>query len=325
MRRRELIKAIAGAAVFAPVTVRAQQQMLVIGFLHAASREQNTHVIDGFTQGLSEAGYVQGRNVQIEYRWADGRYEQMTAMAAELVGRNVTAILAGALPAAIAAKAATKTTPIVFVMGADAVQHGLVRSFNRPGGNITGVSQLYRELGAKRLEILREIMPRGALIGVMVNSRNPNTNDHLAEIRAAAGRVGQKIEVFDAFSERDIDGAFANLIERKAGALLISDDPILTTRRDQIIVLAARHALPTIYYAREFVLAGGLISYGSVSTDNYRHGGIYIGRILGGTKPADLPVLQPSKFELVINQRAANALGLKIPSTMLARADEVIE
>lgn len=325
MKRREFIALVGGAATW-PVVARAQQPaMPVVAFLHAASPEANAHVVRGFHRGLNETGYVVGRNVQIEYRWANGQYDQMPAMAKEFIDRKVNAILAGALPAAIAAKAMTSTVPVVFVMGADAVKLGLVASLNRPGGNITGVSQLYRELGAKRLEILREIVPSTGLIGVMVNSRNPNTTDHLTEVRTAASSVGQKIEVLDAFSKGDIDAAFANLVARKAGALLISDDPILSVRRDQIITLAARHALPTIYYTREFVVAGGLISYGSVSEDNYRQGGIYVGQILGGAKPSDLPILQPSKFELVINQKAAKALGLNIPPTVIARADEVIE
>ena len=325
MRRRKFLKVLAGSAAAWPLAAHAQQASPVVGFLHAASAAANSGVVVGFRQGLREAGYSEGQNLQIEYRWADGQYDRMTPLATEFANRNVAAILAGALPAAIAAKAATSTIPIVFVMGADAVKFGLVASLNRPGGNVTGVSQLYRELGAKRLEILREIAPSTALIAVMVNSRNPNTEDHLAEIQTAARSIGQQIEVFDAFSSSDIDAAFARIAERKAAALLLSDDPVLTVRRDQIIAQAARHQLPAIYYAREFAADGGLVSYGSVSRDNYRQAGVYVGRILGGAKPADLPILQPSKFELVINLKTAKALGLKISPAIIARADETIE
>jgi putative tryptophan/tyrosine transport system substrate-binding protein len=324
MRRRKFIQVLAGSVAW-PLTAHAQQTAPVVGFLHAASADANAHVLVGFRQGLKEAGFIEGQNVQIEYSWADGRYDRMTPLAAEFVNRKVAAILAGALPAAIAAKAATSTIPIVFVMGADAVKFGLAVSLNRPGGNITGVSQLYRELGAKRLEILREIALSRGLIAVLVNSRNPNTEDHLAEIRTAAQSIGQQIEVFDAFSESDIDTAFSQIAERKAAALLLSDDPVLTVRREQVIAQAARHRLPAIYYAREFAAEGGLLSYGSVSADNYRQAGVYVGRILGGAKPADLPILQPSKFELVINLKTAKALGLKVSPAIIARADETIE
>jgi putative ABC transport system substrate-binding protein len=324
MHRRRFMTAIAGAGAW-PLIARSQPALPTIGFLHAASQEPNAHVVSGFRQGLAEAGYIEGQNVRIEYRWADGQYERMGEMAEDFVRRNVAAIMAGALPAAIAAKKATATIPIVFVMGADAVQLGLVASLNRPGGNITGVSQLYRDLGAKRLEMLREIVPEAGLIGILVNSRNPNTQDHLTLIENAAGSLLQPIVVVDAFSEPDIDRAFATLAGRGAKALILSDDPVLTVRREQIIRLADRYALPAIYYAREFVTEGGLISYGSVSSDNYRQGGIYVGRILGGAKPADLPILQPSKFEMVINLKAAKRLGLRIPSGVIARADDVIE
>jgi len=325
MRRRDFLGVLGSASAVWPLVARAQQAMPLVGFLHAASQQPNAHVVTAFVQGLKDAGYVQGQNLQIEYRWAEGQYDRMAPMAQEFVDRKAAVILAGALPAAIAAKQVTATVPIVFVIGADAVKFGIVESLNRPGGNVTGVSQLYRELGAKRLELLREIVPPTALIGVLINSRNPNTEDHLAQINAAARSVGQQVAVFDAFSQRDIDMAFSGLVARKAGALLLSDDPVLTVRRDQIIALAARHKLPTIYYTREFVSAGGLISYGSATGDNYRQGGIYVGRILSGAKPADLPVLQPSRFELVINLKTAKALGLSVPPAVIARSDEVIE
>jgi putative tryptophan/tyrosine transport system substrate-binding protein len=330
MRRREFISLIGGAAVAPialPLAARAQQaEKPVIGVLHSQSPSAYTlSVTDAFRQGLGETGHVDGRNVALDLRWAEARYERLPALAAEFVNQRVAVIAAASLPSALAAKAATSTIAIVFVSGADPVKLGLVASLNRPGGNLTGVTQLFGLLGAKRLELLREVVPAPALIAVLSNPDNPNAETHLNEVAAAARAIGQPIEVFNAGTEDRIEAEFARLAQRKAGALLVADDPVFTDRHPQIVALAARYAVPTMYYARYFAVAGGLMSYGSVVEDNYRQAGIYAGRILNGAKPADLPVLQPTRFALVINLKTAKTLGLTVPETLLARADEVIE
>ncbi len=301
--------------------------MPVIGFLNGASSETFAHLAAAFRQGLSEAGYVEGRNVAIEYRWAEGEYDRLPALAAELVRRQVAVIAAGGgVAAALAAKAATTTIPIVFSGGGgDPVKLGLVASLNRPGGNVTGVSILTAALGAKRLGLLRELLPSATLIAVLINPTNPNSEIQLKDIEEAARTVGQQIFILYASNERDFDAAFAIIVERRAGALVVGADPYFNSRRDQLAGLAARHAIPAMYEQREFAVAGGLASYGTSLTDSFRQVGDYAGRILKGEKPADLPVMQPTRFELVINLKTATALRLTVPPTLLARADEVIE
>jgi putative ABC transport system substrate-binding protein len=282
--------------------------------------------VAGFRQGLSEAGYVDGRNVTIEFRWAEDRSDRFSALAADLVGRQVTVIVTSAGTAlALAAKAATPTIPIVFVMGADPVKFGLVASLGRPGGNLTGVSFLFNVLVSKRLQLLHELAPTARVIGVLVNPNNPNAVSDTKDVEAAARALRLQTHVVTARTRRDLDTAFASLVEQRVGALLVAPDLFFVGARDRLTDLAARQALPTIYDRREQVSAGGLISYGTDMTDAHRHAGIYAGRILKGAKPADLPVLQPTKFELIINLKTAKALGLTIPPSLLARADHVLE
>ena len=327
MKRRTFIAGLGGAAAAGawPLRLSAQQAMPVIGFISSSSFVASADQLAGFRRGLSEAGLVEGRNVAIEYRWSEGQYDRLPPMMAELVSRTASVILASGLPATFAAKASAATIPIVFVIGADPVTSGVVARLNRPGGNITGISQFYGALGGKRLEMLRDIVPSAATIAVLSDPNNPNAESHLNDVRAAASAMGQKIETGAARTEAEIDAAFAAFMRARASALLVADDPFFTVRRAQIISLAAQHQLPAIYYAREFPAAGGLISYGSPSSDNYRLAGGYIVRILKGDKAGDLPVLQPTKFEMVLNLKTAKALGLTIPPTLLARADEVIE
>jgi putative ABC transport system substrate-binding protein len=325
IRRRECILTLGGAAAW-PLTARAQQPaMPVIGWLGPDSRASEDFRVVPFRQALKEAGYSEGQNIGIEYRWAEGHHERLPAMAADLVRRQVTVLAPTSLPAALAAKSATTTIPIVFTIAGDPVQVGLVASFNRPGGNITGVSQYLSALAAKRLELLRELVPTAAIIGVLVN---PNLQDAVwqsKEVKEAARIVGQQVHVVNTNSEGDLNTAFATLVQLKAGAIFVTADPLFTGHRDQLIALAARHKIPAIYGVREFVSAGGLMSYGSNLADGYRQAGVYVGRILKGAKPNDLPVVQPTKFELTINLKTARALGLDVPPTLLARADEVIE
>jgi putative ABC transport system substrate-binding protein len=326
MKRREVIILLGGAAAAWPLAARAQQPaMPVVGFLGSSTQADWAHLVAAFRRGLGEAGFADGQNVAIEFRWADGQYDRLPAFAAEFVRHPVTVIAAASLPAALVAKAATSRIPVVFASGGDPVRDGLVASLNRPGGNVTGVTNFFGELGAKRLELLRELAPGAGMIAVLINPRNPNAAARLADVQAGARTAGQQIEIFKASNANEIDAAIADLTRQHARALLVGDDPIFITRRNQLVASAARHRLPAIYYIREFALAGGLISYGISFTDSYRRFGGYVGRILKGEKPADLPVQQPTRFELVINLKTARALGLALPPTLLARADEVIE
>jgi putative ABC transport system substrate-binding protein len=325
MHRRRFI-ALLGGAIALPWAGAAQQKaMPVIGFLGIESPESDTLRVTPFRRGLNETGYVEGQNVAIEYRWAPGQYDQLPALAADLVRRQVTVIAAGGIPSAFAAKAATSTIPIVFAAGIDPVQSGLVASLNRPGGNITGVAILTAELAAKRLDLLHELVPTATVVALLVNPADPVTDVETRNLQDAARSLGLKLHILPASTASEIDAAFGSLVELRAGALVVSTDPFLTNQRAQIVALAARHAVPAIYVWREYAAAGGLMSYGTDFADSYRQAGIYTGKILNGAKPADLPVQQVVKVELVINLKTAEALGLTIPLTLSGRADEVIE
>jgi putative ABC transport system substrate-binding protein len=326
VRRREFITHFGGAAALWPLAARAQQPaMPVVGFLDSRSPGEAASVVVAFRNGLNEAGYVEGRNVAIEYRWAEGRYDRMPALAADLVSRQVAVIFAGGPPASPAARAATATIPIVFINSLDPVKLGLVASFNRPGGNATGLYLFSSQLEPKKLELLHELAPKAAVIGVLRNPTNPNAEAQSESLRAAARTLGLEIFFVNASTERDIDAAVAAIVQRGAGALLVGNDPFFTGRRDQIVPLAARHALPAVYTNRESAVAGGLASYGTSILDAYRQMGVYAGKILKGAKPADLPVVQPTRFEFVINLKTAKALGLTVPQSLQVAADEVIE
>ena len=328
MQRREFIKLIGSAAVSWPHAARAQQPaMPVVGFLSGRSPYESGTIVGAFGQGLGEAGYFESKNVIIEYRWAEGRYDRLPALAAELVSRQVTAIAAvGGPNSGQAAKGATTTIPIVFISGTDPVQEGLVASLNKPGGNATGVNPLLPAMEGKRLGLLREIIPKAALIAVLLNPTSPdNFNRQMNDIQEAARQVGQQLLVLRATSEDEIEAAFATAAERRVNGLLVAADPFMLSRRERLVALAAHYAIPAIYEVREYATTGGLMSYGISLANAYRQAGIYVGRILKGEKPSDLPVLQPTKFDFVINLRTANALGLTIPPGILAIADEVIE
>jgi putative tryptophan/tyrosine transport system substrate-binding protein len=325
MIRREFITLLGGAAAW-PLAARAQQTMPVIGYLSARSREDTSHLIAAFQRGLAENGYIEGQNAAVEYRFADGEYDRLPRMAAELVRRQVAVITTtGGEPAALAAKAATSSVPIVFTVGSDPVKQGLAASFNRPGGNATGIVLLTNQLDPKRLGLLRDMVPNASTFGFLVNPSFPASEDQISDMHDAARAMNQTIQVLRANTDSELHAAFVTISEQRIPALIVAASPFFDTRRDTLVELAERHGVPTIYHFREFVDSGGLMSYGVSFSDAYRQVGIYTGRVLKGAKPAELPVIQTTKFELVINLKTARALGLKISDNLLTLADEVIE
>jgi len=326
MRRRDFIALIGGGTAAWPLTTRAQQPAKpMVGLLEPGSSEGSANWYAAARQGLSEAGYVEGQNVAIEYRYADGKYDRLPNLAAELIQRQPTVLFAGGLPAALAFKAAVTTIPVVFVSGTDPVRLGLVTSLNKPGGNFTGVTLFTTMLVTKRLELLRELVPAAVLIGYIVNPNNPRAKSDIGDVEAGGRALGQQIIVLEVRSDSDFEGLVATIPQRGVRALLVGNDPFLNSRVQQLVALAARHAIPAIYGLREYAVAGGLLSYATRLTDSYRNAGVYIGRILSGEKPGNLPIMQPTKFDLVLNLKTAKALGLTIPDKLLALADEVIE
>jgi putative ABC transport system substrate-binding protein len=324
MQRRAFIKLFGGAAVGWPLTAHAQQPaMALVGLLSAFQLDDR--LISAVLEGLKDAGYVEGRNVAIKYRSADGRFDRLPAMAVDLVSDPAAVIIALAPSAVVAAKNATTTIPIVLALGADPVDLGLVSSLNRPGGNVTGVTFFINSLGAKRFELLRELIPGATVVGFLINPQNPTSTPQISDVQAAARSLGVNLRVLNASSEREIDTAFGSAVEQHVNAVVVGADSVFLSRRDQLVGLAARYALPAIYYVREFAVAGGLISYGASITDAYRLAGRYTGRILNGEKPADLPIQQTVKFELAINLKTAKTLGLTVPPSLLTNADDVIE
>jgi putative tryptophan/tyrosine transport system substrate-binding protein len=326
VKRRAFITLLGGAAASWPLAASAQRPAVpVIGFLNGASPEAYAPFVAAFLQGLRETGYIEGQNATIEYRWAEGQYNRLPELAADLVNRKVAVIAATTTPAALAAKAATSTIPIVFTTGDDPIKLGIVSSLNRPGGNVTGVSNLIVELGSKQLGLLRELVPGAATIGALVNPSFPGAERQLRDLETAAHALGLQLVVLRATTEREIDAAFATMTQQRSGALLLGADAFFIASRDHVVALAARNAIPAIYSFREFALAGGLMSYGTDFRDSYRQAGVYTGRIIKGEQPADLPVQRSVKFEFVLNLKTAKTLGLSVPNSMQLLADEVIE
>jgi putative tryptophan/tyrosine transport system substrate-binding protein len=326
MGRREFVALLGGAAAAWPLTARTQQPTPVIGFLSSASPDTFAPFVAGFHQGLRETGYSEGQNLAVEYRWAFGHYDRLPALAADLVGHRVAVLVTtGGAPSALAGKGATKSIPVLFITGSDPVILGLVTSFNRPGGNITGVNWFSYEVTAKRLGLLQELLPHANPIGMLVNAKGPESRAQFTDAQKAARTLGRELILLNASTESEIDTAFETLVRERGNALVVTSDPFFSSQRNQLLALATRHAMPTSYSERGYAAAGGLMSYGASLAESYRQVGLYTGRILKGEKPADLPVMQSTKFELVINLKTAKTLGLEVPPTLLARADEVIE
>jgi putative ABC transport system substrate-binding protein len=326
MRRREFITLLGSAAAWPRASHAQQAAMPVIGYLSSRSPDDTRHLVAAFLRGLNEEGYVEGQNVTIEYRWALGQYDRLSGMAADLVRRTVAVLTtSGGEPAALAAKSATSSIPIVFLIGGDPVALGLAASYNRPGGNATGINILTATLEAKRLGLLHDLVPQAKVIGVLLNPKFQPADNQLRDLQNAAPAIGLQIDVLRASTDRELDEAFATITQQRIAALAVTADPFFDTRRDKLVALAASHAVPTIYHFREYAAAGGLMSYGNDPLDVYRQAGVYTGRILKGASPGNLPVLQPTKFEFVINLKAAKALGVKFSDNLLSLADEVIE
>jgi putative tryptophan/tyrosine transport system substrate-binding protein len=325
MRRRAFLTALGGAVAW-PLVARAQPTLPVIGFIDSGSPDVNAHLVAAFRQGLQEAGYIEGKNVAVEYRWANGDYDRLPALAADLVRRQVSVIAAtGGEPSITATRAATASIPIVFDSAINPVEVGWAESLKRPGGNMTGVNQMVVELATKELGLLHELMPQAKKVAMLAGAHYQSTDGMVKNARAAAGALGCTLHVVVADSEQELDAAFASVVRQHAGATFVAPNPFFFRQRERIVALAARHAIPALYVRREFAEAGGLASYGTSLSDTYRQVGVYAGRILGGEKPADLPIVQPTKFELVINLKTAKTLGLTVPQMLLATADEVIE
>jgi len=326
MKRREFITLLGGAVIAVrPFAASAQQTLPMVGFVNSGSAQTQALVAAAYRKGLEEVGFAEGKNVLIESRWADGQYDRLPELIADLIKRKVTVIMAGGPPAAQAAKTATSSIPVVFTSGDDPVQIGVVTSINHPGGNVTGVHVLFTELESKKLSLLREVVPKAGVVAALVNQTRPTANSQTAELEAAAKKFGQRIQIFHAASEQEIEPAFASMAQAKVDALLVAADAFFNAKREQIVLLASRHAIPAIYEQRSFAAAGGLMSYGTNLADSYRQAGVYTGRILKGEKFGDMPVVQASKFELVINLKTAKALGLEVPLHLQQIADEVIE